>query len=159
MACEDRTIDGRDVELNYWIACPEADPSGATWLRLGFMNSKDITATWGTREVGGDTNVDVNGAANTDNIATNKSVAINGEYIAMGTDIANQLDLEELCWSPGAATSFKPYVWLQIVFPNKMITVPCVLTENGFTAPTNDTTTGSISAVNARAGTFERIVV
>lgn len=136
---------GRLVLLNYWIAAP-TDTGSPVWSRLGGMRAKDISWQWDTADGTDDTSPDFT----KEELATFKSVSINGDGVARFDVASNQEAFEAAVTTPGASTAYQPYVWLQLVYPNgKSYQGPFLVSSFGVSAPYSDVITFSMEARSA----------
>lgn len=139
---------GRLVLLNFWIAPPTANLADAVWSRLGGMRTKSIKWAWQTADATDDTSPDFT----EEKLATFKNVTINGDGVSRFDLASNQEAFEAQATTPGASTSYQPYAWLQMVYPNgKSYQGPFLINEFGADASYSEACLFNLAAESAGA--------
>lgn len=154
MACNQIKYVGKDVIMEFAIACPDEMPLEADWKRLGAMRAKEVGIEWETADATADSSV----GALRENIATFQSLTISGDGVleASGVDADNMKLLQKHVINP-VETSNQPFVWLRTTFPDLTFTAAMLMTTFSRTAPYDDMATYSMEA-SATASPFGLIV-
>jgi uncharacterized protein YjdB len=153
MACNKTKYVGKDVPLEFAIACPEDRPLSSDYKRVGAMRAKEFNLEWETADATAD---DTIGSLRS-NLATFQTLTISGD----GT-LVNSVDgsaLTELTkhFVDPVATSGQPIVWMRMTFPDLTFEAAMLLTTLSRTAPYDDVATYSLEA-SATASPFGLIV-
>lgn len=141
---------GRAVLLDFWVAKPDADPAGATWLRLGAMDQKSIKWDWSTADATADDSPDLT----EETLVTFKKVTISGSGISKFDTASNQEAFEAQVTTPGASTDYQPHAWVRMTYPNgKKYTGPFLFTSFSIDAANSDAVKFSTEGTSAGAVT------
>lgn len=143
MACEKQKYVGRDVVMEYVIACGDALPSEGSWKRFGSLRTKEFTLEWETADATADDSV----GALRENLATFQSLSISGDGTAKssGTGAANVIELTKHVAKP-EATGGQPVAWIRATFPDLTFTFFAIVTNMSRSAPFDDVVTYSFEA-------------
>lgn len=154
MACNKTKYVGRDVVLEYAIACGDAVPASADWKVFGSLRTKEFNLSWDTTD---GTDADSVGALR-ENLATFQSLSISGDGVckANGAGAQNLIDLTKHVANP-VATDGEPKAWLRMTFPDLTFTALMLISNMSRSAPYDDVVTYSMES-SATASDFGLIV-
>lgn len=154
MACNKQKFVGRDVALEYFIACGDELPGAADWVRLGSMRTKEFTLEWETTDATADDSV----GSLRENLATFQSLTVSGDGTvkASGAGAQGLIDLTKHVANP-ALTDGQPVAWIRVTFPDLTFTAFMIVTNVSRSAPFDDVVTYSFSA-SATASDFGLII-
>lgn len=143
MPCDKTKFVGRDVVLEYAIACGDVQPDDEDYKVFGSMRTKEFTLEWETADA---TDADSVGSLR-ENLATFQNLTISGDGTvkASGAGAANLIELTKHCANP-VATSGQPSVWMRMTFPDLTFTCYMLLSSMSRQAPYDDVVTYSMSA-------------
>lgn len=144
--CKSNAYSGKDVALEYALACGDVDPLGVgfNWLPLGAMRTKEFGLTWDTTDASSDQSI----GALRENIATFKSLTISGDGVAYRTDTArsNLKALTKHVFNPGDDFADQPVAWLRMTFPDLTFIAYMIINDLSRSAPHDDVVTFSLEA-------------
>lgn len=139
---------GRAVLFDFWVAKPDADPAGATWLRLGAMDQKSIKWDWSTANATADDSPD----QTEEDLVTFKRVTISGTGVSKFDLASNQEAFEAQVTTPGVATDNQPHMFVRLTYPNgKKYTGPFLFTSFSIDAPNSEVVKFSAEGTSAGA--------
>lgn len=143
MACTSKKYVGREVLLEFVIACGDEMPAENDWLLIGAGRSKSMTFTWDTVDATAD---DVEGAIR-DNLATWLNFELSADGVARRADdaTANQALLFKHFINP-VQTGGQPIIVIRVTDPKITVVAAMLLSEFSFEFPNDDVATWSLSA-------------
>lgn len=149
MACELPSYVGRDVTMEYALACGDVDPRPPefVWTRFGAMRTKEFTMNWDTA----DTTADDSVGGLRGNLATFKTFEVTGDGVARlrekGGGPSGFVTLSKHFANPGEEYSNQPVVWIRMTFPDLTFIAYMLMSELSRSAPYDDVVTFSFSAM------------
>lgn len=150
MACQLPSYVGRDVSLEYALACGDVDPRSPdfVWTRFGAMRTKEFSLTWDTA----DTTADDSVGSLRGNLATFKSLEISGDGVArLSTNNASGqsafTSLSKHVFNPGEDYSDQPVAWIRMTFKDLTFIAYMLITDLSRSAPYDDVVTFSFTAM------------
>jgi uncharacterized protein YjdB len=151
--CAGTKFDGKDVLLEFALACGDVDPETLTWLPLGALRNKSQSISSDTV----DATADDSSGSFRDTLTTFKTFELSADGVTKRDDgtTTNQYVLFD-----HYITDPQPYVWFRLTGPIKTVVAFCVLTEFSEEAPYDDVMTYSVAAsATARPGAEESVIV
>lgn len=154
MPCNKTKYVGRDVVLEYFIACGDTMPGPNDWKRLGSMRAKEMTLEWETTDATADDSI----GSLRENLATFQTLSISGDGTlkASGAGAANLIEMTKHVANP-VATSGQPAAWFRMTFPDLTFTAYMLVSNMSRSAPFDDVVTYSFEA-GATASDFGLMV-
>ncbi len=154
MACNKTKYVGRDVVLEYAIACGDALPASADWKVFGSLRTKEFNLSWDTTDA---TDADSVGALR-ENLATFQTLSISGDGVckAAGANSENLIEITKHVAKPDA-TGGQPVAWMRMTFPDLTFTCFMLFSTLSRSAPYDDVVTYSLEA-SATASDFGLMV-
>ncbi|EOH0514143.1 phage tail tube protein [Vibrio fluvialis] len=154
MACNKTKYVGRDVVLEYAIACGDAVPATDDWKVFGSLRTKEFNLSWDNTDA---TDSDSVGALR-ENLATFQTLTISGDGVckASGANSANLIEITKHVAKP-EATGGQPVAWMRMTFPDLTFTCFMLFTTLSRSAPYDDVVTFSLEA-SATASDFGLMV-
>lgn len=148
MACKLPGYVGRDIAVEYALACGDVDPRSPdfVWTRFGAMRTKEFSLTWDTA----DTTADDSIGGLRGNLATFKSLEISGDGVARqgtGAEKAAFTILTKHVFNPGDDYSNQPVAWIRMTFPDVTFIAYMIITDLSRSAPYDDVVTFSFTAM------------
>lgn len=158
MACKLPGYVGRDVALEYGLACGDVDPRlpGFNWTPFAAMRTKEFGLTWDTADASSDASVD----NLRENLATFKTLEISGDGVAQRAVTAGESAFTQLTKhvaNPGPDFSDQPVIWLRMTFPDLTFIAYMLVSELSRSATYDDVVTFSFTA-SAASSDFGLIV-
>lgn len=143
MACNKNKYIGRDVVLEYVIACGDAVPAEEDWKRFGSLRTKEFSLTWDTTDA---TDSDSIGALR-ENLATFQTLSISGDGTCKtsGKAGANLIEITKHVANP-VATDGQPIVWMRMTFPDLTFTALMLMSTMSRSSAFDDVGTYSMEA-------------
>lgn len=149
---------GREVAVEYALACGDVDPVSLAFKRIGAMTTKGFSLTWDTTELSTDAGSPTPGtpeAAATiinalrTNLATFKNFTVTGDGLARRKDDAwsNLIELTKHVGNPGLGFNGQPVAWIRLTFPDLTFICYCIINDLGRGAPTDTAVTFSFGAM------------
>lgn len=154
-ACKKLKFPGKDVVLEYHIACGDELPLETDWKRFGSLRTKEFSIEWDSTDA---TDGDSVGALR-ENLATFQSMTISGDGTvkASGAGAQNLIDLTKHVINP-VALGGQPAAWIRMTFPDLTFIAYMLISSISRSAPYDDITTYSFEA-SATASDFGLIVM
>lgn len=152
--CVSQKLVGRDVVLQFAIACGDVLPADADFQRLGAMRTKEFTLEWETADATADDSI----GALRENLATFQTLSVSGDGTVKvsGTGAQSIKDITKHVAAP-VATGGQPFAWLRLTFPDLTFTFFALITNMSRSAPFDDLVTYSIEA-SATSSDFGLII-
>jgi len=155
--CNQNDFVGRDVTIEYALACGDVDPTAPefNWLSIGGGRTKSLNIEWDTV----DTTADDSVGNLRSNLATFKqmSVSIDG-VLRKGTGAdTNLVDLTKHVINPGSDYNDQPVAWIRMRYPDLTFIFYALVSTYGREAPYDDVATYSFEA-SATSSDFGLIV-
>jgi len=148
---------GRDVAMEYMLACGDVDPQGESvnWLPIGALRAKEFSIEWDTV----DATADNNKGATRSSLATYKTFSCSGDGTCMRKDgsQSNQTALFKHVNNP-QGTGGQPVAWIRITCPDITVIAYCIITTIGRTMPHDELSTFNFEAT-ATESVFDVIVI
>ena len=137
--CDSEKSAGKDVVVEYAVACGDVNPNTLTFLPIGAMRGKALSTTLDTIDVTADDSV----GAFRETLTTFKNMTFTGDGISRKTDGAtsNQVALYTY-----VLTDENPVAWFRFTFKDLTITAFMVITAFDREAPYDDAITFSLEA-------------
>jgi uncharacterized protein YjdB len=160
MACKLPGYVGRDVLLEYGLACGDVNPIDPdfAWTPFASLRTKDFSLTWDTADASSDSSPN----NLRENLATFQTLEISGDGVAkQATTIGEQSAftiLTKHVVRPGPAFSHQPVVWLRMTFPDLTFVSYMLITDLSRSATYDDVVTFSFTA-SAASSDFGLIVM
>lgn len=151
MACKLPGYVGRDVILEYGLACGDVNPTDPdfVWTAFASMRTKEFNLTWDTADASSDSSPN----NLRENLATFQTLEISGDGVAkQATQVGEQSAftlLTKHVVRPGAAFSNQPVAWLRMTFPDLTFIAYMLITDLSRSATYDDVVTFSFTAVAA----------
>jgi len=141
--CELDQYIGRDVGLEFALACGDVDPRTLNYLPIGALRAKEFSLEWDT--VDGTTD-STKGSTRTA-IATYKTFSCSGDGTCKKKDDtqSNQTALFMHVNEP-QGTGGQPIAWIRITCPDITVYAFCVITTIGRTMPYDELSTFNFEA-------------
>lgn len=144
MPCETNRYVGKDVTLEYVIACGDEMPLESDWKRLGAMRTKSLTFSWDTVDATADDAL----TAIRSNLATWMNFELSADGVAIRGDspiAVDQRDLKKHFLNP-TETGGQPIIVVRVTAPD--VTYICAMLLSNYTLeyPYDDVATWSIEA-------------
>lgn len=157
MPCNQVDFVGRDVTIEYALACGDVDPLGVgfNWLSIGGGRTKSLTLEWDTV----DTTADDSVGNLRSNLATFKQLAASIDGVCRkgtGAD-ANLITLTKHVINPGEDYNDQPVAWVRMRYPDLTFIFYALVNTYGREAPYDDVATYSFEAT-ATSSEFGLIV-
>ena len=154
MACELIKYPGKDVTLEYFIGCGDAQPASGDYKPFGSLRTKEFNLAWDTTDA---TDSDSVGSLR-ENLATFLSLTMSGNGVCRNTGAlgANLVEISKHVANP-VATGGQPMAWLRMTFPDITYEALMLITTMSRSAPYADVTEYSFEA-SATASDFGLIV-
>lgn len=152
--CKSNKYTGKDVIVEYAIACGDVLPADADFKRVIAMRTKEFTLEWETTDATADDSV----GALRENLATFQTLTISGDgtHKVNGAGAADMLALTKHIANP-VETGGQPFAWLRMTFPDLTFTAFMIITNISRSAPYDDMVTYSFEA-SATSSDFGLIV-
>lgn len=151
--CAGTKFVGKDVLLEFALACGDVEPGTLSWMKLGAGRNKSINISSDTV----DATADDSSGSFRDTLTTFKTFELSVDGVTRrddGTSTNQYVLLNHYITDP------QPYVWFRLTGPIKTVVAFCVLTEFSEEAPYDDVMTYSITApATARPGEEESVIV
>lgn len=150
MACKLPGYVGRDVLLEYGLACGDVDPTAPefVWTAFASLRTKEFSLTWDTADASSDSSPN----NLRENLATFQSLEISGDGVAKRQTGAEQTAFTTLTKhviTPGAAFGHQPVAWLRMTFPDLTFIAYMIITDLSRSATFDDVVTFSFTAMAA----------
>lgn len=150
MACKLPGYVGRDVALEYGLACGDVDPTAPdfNWTPFASLRTKDFGLTWDTADASSDSSIN----NLRENLATFLSLEISGDGVAKqstGGEPGAFTLLTRHVVNPGADFSNQPVAWLRMTFPDLTFIAYMLITELSRSVTYDDVVTFSFTAMAA----------
>ncbi len=150
MACKLPGFVGRDVALEFGLACGDVDPRlpGFNWTPFASMRTKEMNLTWDTADASSDSSVN----SLRENLATFLAFEISGDGVAkqsVNGEPSAFTTLTKHVANPGPEFSNQPVVWLRLTFPDLTFIAYMLVSELSRSAPYDDVVTFSLTAAAA----------
>lgn len=156
-ACNQRDFVGRDVTIEYALACGDVDPADVnfSWLSIGGGRTKSLSLEWDTT----DTTADDSIGNLRSNLATFKQLTASIDGVlrkGSGAD-SNLIALTKHVINPGADYNDQPVAWIRMRYPDLTFIFYALVNTYGREAPYDDVATYSFEAT-ATSSDFGLIV-
>lgn len=153
-SCNKTKFVGRDVVLEYAIACGDVRPADDDWKRFGSMRTKEFNLEWETTDATADDSV----GSLRENLATFQTLGISGDGTlkASGAGADNLIEMTKHVANP-LATGGQPVAWMRMTFPDITFTAFMLISNMSRSAPFDDVVTYSLEA-SATASDFGLIL-
>lgn len=136
--CAGTKFVGKDVLLEFALACGDVDPNTLSWLPLGAVRNKSASISSDTVDVTAD---DSSGSFR-ETLTTFKTFELSADGVTKRDDVqTNQYVLFQ-----HYITDPQPYVWFRLTGPIKTTIAFCILTEFSEENPYDDAMTYSLTA-------------
>jgi len=151
MACKLPGYVGRDVLLEYALACGDVDPTAPefAWTAFASLRTKEFNLTWDTADASSDSSPN----SLRENLATFQTLEISGDGVAkQSTEVGVQSAftlLTKHVVTPGAAFSNQPVAWIRMTFPDLTFIAYMLITDLSRSATYDDVVTFSFTAMAA----------
>ena len=141
--CELDKYVGRDVGMEFALACGDVDPRTLSFLPIGALRAKEFTLEWDTV----DATADDNKGNTRSSLATYKTFSTSGDGTCMRKDgtQSNQTALYKHVNDP-QGTSGQPVAWIRITCPDITVYAFCIITTIGRTMPFDELATFNFEA-------------
>lgn len=142
---------GRDVLLEYGLACGDVNPTDPSfsWTPFASLRTKEFNLTWDTADASSDSSPN----SLRENLATFQTLEISGDGVAKQATAVGEVSafttLTKHVVRPGAAFSNQPVAWLRITFPDLTFIAYMLITDLSRSATYDDVVTFSFTAVAA----------
>lgn len=153
-ACNQTDFVGRDVTIEYALACGDVDPTDPSfsWLSIGGGRTKSLNIEWDTV----DTTADDSVGNLRSNLATFKQMTVSIDGVlrkGTGAD-TNLVDLTKHVINPGADYNDQPVAWIRMRYPDLTFIAYMLVSTYGREAPYDDVATYSFegSATSSEYG-------
>lgn len=157
MPCNQVDFVGRDVTIEYALACGDVDPTAPefSWLSIGGGRTKSMSFEWDTADSTADDSV----GNLRSNLATFKQLTCSIDGVLRKGTGANQnlIDLTKHVINPGSDYNDQPVAWVRLRFPDLTFIFYALLNTYGREAPYDDVATYSFEAM-ATSSEFGLIV-
>lgn len=158
MPCNQVDFVGRDVTIEYALACGDVDPTDISfsWLSIGGGRTKSLTLEWDTV----DTTADDSVGNLRSNLATFKQLTASIDGVCRkgsGAD-ANLITLTKHVIAPGEDYNDQPVAWIRMRYPDLTFIFYALVNTYGREAPYDDVATYSFEAM-ATSSEFGLIVL
>lgn len=151
--CAGTKFVGKQVLLEFALACGDVNPNTLTWLPLGAVRNKSISLASDTVDATADDSV----GSFRDTLTTFKTFELSADGV---TKLDDGTTTNQHVLFTHYVTDPQPYVWIRLTGPIKTIVAFCVMTEYSEEAPYDDVMTYSIAAsAAARSGGEESVIV
>jgi len=151
--CASSKFVGKDVLVEFALACCDVDPNDLTWMPLGAAKNKSLTMSADTVDATDDSSV----GSFSETLITYKTfeASVDGNTRRDDSTVSNQQVLfKHFVEDP------QPYVWLRMTGPINTVIGFCVLTEYSQEYPNDDIATYSVSAsATGRPGGLPSVIV
>lgn len=151
--CASSKFVGKDVLVEFALACGDVDPNDLTWMPLGAAKNKSLTMSADTVDATDDSSV----GSFRETLITYKTfeASVDGNTRRDDSTVSNQQVLfKHFVEDP------QPYVWLRMTGPINTVIGFCVLTEYSQEYPNDDIATYSVSAsATGRPGGLPSVIV
>lgn len=151
--CAGTKFVGKDVLLEFALACGDVDPETLSWLPLGALRNKSQSISSDTVDATADDSV----GSFRDTLTTFKTFELSADGVTKrddGTTTNQHVLFTHYITDP------QPYVWFRLTGPIKTVIAFTVLTEMSEESPYDDVMTFSIAAsATARPGANESVIV
>lgn len=151
--CASSKFVGKDVLVEFALACGDVDPKTLTWMPLGAAKNKSLTMSADTVDATDDSSV----GSFRETLITYKTfeASVDGNTRRDDGTVSNQQVLfKHFVEDP------QPYVWLRMTGPINTVIGFCVLTEYSQEYPNDDIATYSVSAsATGRPGGLPSVIV
>ena len=151
--CASSKFVGKDVLVEFALACGDVDPNDLTWMPLGAAKNKSLTMSADTVDATDDSSV----GSFRETLITYKTfeASVEGNTRRDDGTVSNQQVLfKHFVEDP------QPYVWLRMTGPINTVIGFCVLTEYSQEYPNDDIATYSVSAsATGRPGGLPSVIV
>lgn len=141
MACDISKYVGKDVAVDYVIACGDVLPLEADWKSLGSMRAKELSGEWDTTDATDDSSV----GGIREMLATFMSVTVSGDGVLKKVGGENLTELTKHFFNP-VETSGQPTLWLRMTFPDLTFKAYFLLSSFGRNAQYDDVAQYSLEA-------------
>lgn len=142
---------GRDVLLEYGLACGDVNPTDPAfnWTAFASLRTKEFNLTWDTADASSDSSPN----NLRENLATFQTLEISGDGVAKQATAVGEVSafttLTKHVVRPGAAFSNQPVAWLRMTFPDLTFIAYMLITDLSRSATYDDVVTFSFTAVAA----------
>lgn len=157
MPCNQTDFVGRDVTIEYALACGDVDPTDPSfsWLSIGGGRTKSLNIEWDTV----DTTADDSVGNLRSNLATFKQMTVSIDGVlrkGTGAD-TNLVDLTKHVINPGVDYNDQPVAWIRMRYPDLTFIAYMLVSTYGREAPYDDVATYSFEGT-ATSSEFGLIV-
>lgn len=150
--CAGTKFVGKQVLLEFALACGDVNPNTLSWLPLGACRNKSQSVSSDTV----DATADDSSGSFRDTLTTFKTFELSADGVTKMDDgtTTNQYVLFQ-----HYITDPQPYVWFRLTGPIKTTVAFCVMTESSEDAPYDDVMTYSITASAAARPSGDSVIV
>jgi len=150
--CAGTKFVGKEVLLEFALACGDVDPNTLSWLPLGACRNKSQSISSDTV----DATADDSSGSFRDTLTTFKTFELSADGVTKADDgtTTNQYVLFN-----HYITDPQPYVWFRLTGPIQTTVAFCVLTEYSSEAPYDDVMTYSIAASATARPSGDSVIV
>lgn len=151
MACKLPGYVGRDVLLEYGLACGDVDPTDPdfNWTAFASMRTKEFNLTWDTADASSDSSPN----NLRENLATFQSLEISGDGVAKRSTVVGEQSAFTLLTKhvvrPGPDFSNQPVAWVRMTFPDLTFIAYMLISDLSRSATYDDVVTFSFTATAA----------
>lgn len=144
--CDTTKYVGREVVVEYALACGDVDPGSLTFLPIGAMRGKEVNLEMDTVDATADDSV----GSFRENLVTYKTFSFSGDGVARRADgvLSNQTALYT-----HALTDPQPVAWMRFTFPDLTITAFMIISTFSRSAPYDEVVTFSLETTTTASDT------